>query len=140
MDSHTPIHVDALEAARRIADRNGEFKLRDVVAALPHRNPATVRTHVASRCCVNAPAHHQSRWPYFRALGGGRYRVERTAPPVRRRRLPALRRRSWHDRVLAAFPSGIDQTLITVALRRTATQRLEYMRAAALSLDAMRPR
>jgi len=42
-----------------------------------------VRTHVVSRCCVNAPKHHLHRWKYFRRVGRGTYEV-----------LPAMRRLS----------------------------------------------
>ncbi len=131
-----PVHRQVLEAATRAAGARRTFRLRDVVAALPHLNPGTVRTHVASRCCVNAPAHHQTRWPYFRALGRGVYRLERRiARNARPKRL-----RGWQDRILDALPSSIDPTLIAESLKRTPTERLEYMRAAALSLDEMRGR
>ena len=140
MDPRAPVHEQVLDAARRIAGRTGEFRMRDIVAALPHLNPATVRTHVGSRCCVNAPANHQTRWPYFRALGRGRYRLERAAGGRLERRQRAQRQRGWQDRVLAALPSSIDPTLIASALKRTPTERLEYMRAAAFSLEDMRPR
>jgi hypothetical protein len=36
-----------------------------------------------SRCCVNAPAHHAHRWPYFRRLKRGVYEI---MPAVRRTR------------------------------------------------------
>ncbi len=46
-----------------------------MVHALPHRKESSVRTHVVSRCCVNAPANHPHRWPYFRRVGRGRYEI-----------------------------------------------------------------
>ena len=128
----TPVHSQVLEAARRVADRSHTFWLADLVRALPHLNAATVRTHVASRCCVNAPAHHQSRHRYFRAVGRGVYRIE---PAVRRRR---TRSRGWQDRVLAAIDSGVDPTLIAESLRCTPTERLERMRRATASLEDVR--
>jgi hypothetical protein len=137
MVGQAPVHEQVLEAASRVADARRSFKLRDVVAALPHLNPGTVRTHVVSRCCVNAPAHHQTRWRYFRALGKGIYRLERAVAPG-----PAARRRrrGWQDRILDAVPSSIDETLIVESLKRTPTERLEHMRAAAMSLEEMRRR
>jgi len=51
------------------------FELAEIVHALPDLNPQSVRTHVTSRCCVNAPANHAHRWPYFRRLARGRYEV-----------------------------------------------------------------
>lgn len=137
VERERPIHVQVLDAAARLADRRRTFRLRDLVAALPHLNPGTVRTHVASRCCVNAPAHHQTRWPYFRALARGVYRLESGAA---KRAARARRRRGWQDRILEALPSGVDPTLIAESLKRTPTERLEYMRAAAISLAKMRGR
>ena len=130
------VHRRVLDAAVAHADpRRGTFRIADVVAALPALNPGTVRTHVASRCCVNAPPHHQSRYPYFRCVGRGVYRIE---PPFRRRRPNP--RRAWHDRVIDAVGSGVDSTLIAESLRWTPTERLERMRAALISLEHARSR
>jgi hypothetical protein len=99
-------HEQILDAALAVADpREWTFRIADVIAALPALNPGSVRTHVASRCCVNAPAHHQSRHRYFRAMGRGEYRIE----PALRRRL--TRRRGWQDRILSAIDSGVDPAL-----------------------------
>ena len=134
-----PIHALVLDAALELAAPSDDWRFRvlDVVRALPQLNEGTVRTHVASRCCVNAPSHHQSRHPYFRALGGGVYRIE---PPFRKRRPATRRHRGWQDRLLSAIESGVDSTLIDQSLKLTPTERLEKMRAAALSIAAMRPR
>jgi hypothetical protein len=133
-----PVHLDVLDAAlAQTGVRAGwRVALRDIVRVLPHLNPATVRTHVASRCCVNAPSNHQSRYPYFRAVGRGVYRVE---PAFRR----TTRRRSkggWQDRILERVDSGVDPTLIDESLKLTPTERLERMRQVAESLDAMQSR
>jgi hypothetical protein len=132
----TPVHTRVLDAARRTADAtNGwRFRLRDIVQTLPDLNEGTVRTHVASRCCVNAPSHHQSRHPYFRALGGGVYAIE----PRFRTHVSTSRRRGWQDALIARVDSGVDRTLIDESLKLTPTERLERMRRAAASLDAMR--
>ena len=131
-----PVHEQILDAALAHADsRRWTFHLADVVAALPALNAGTVRTHVASRCCVNAPAHHQSRHPYFRSVARGVYRIE---PPFRRRRGPT--RRGWQDRIFEALESGVDPTLIAESLQWTPTERLDRMRAAALSLERARSR
>jgi hypothetical protein len=108
-----------------------------VVAALPWLNAGTVRTHVASRCSVNAPAHHQSRHQYFRSVGRGIYRIE---PAFRRRRPPTQRARGWADHILAQMPSGVDPTLVGEALAWSPTERIERMRAAAVSLEHARQR
>ena len=80
-----PIQKQVLAAAQRLCDDSWTFKLVDVVRALPGVKPATVRTEITGRCCVDAPEHHARRWPYFRRVGRGRYRIE----PQFRRRPPA---------------------------------------------------
>ena len=130
-----PVHVQALRAARLLADEAWTFRVADLLRALPHLNPATLRTHVASRCCVNAPANHQSRYRYFRTLGRGVYRIERT---FRHRSEHATRGTASQNAILASFDSGVDPTLIAESLAMTTTERLETMRRAAASLDAIR--
>jgi hypothetical protein len=127
-----PIHAQVLETACVVAAHDWTFAVPDVIAALPHLNAATVRTHVASRCCANAPANHQTRYGYFRAIARGRYRVE---PAFRRRQHVS---RSSQDRILASIDGGADRTLIAAVLAMTPTARLETMRQAAVALDAMR--
>src|SRR5262249_45450900 len=133
------VHTRVLDAALALADRRADwvFRLRDVVAALPELHAPTVRTHVTSRCCVNAPSNHQSRYAYFRAVGRGIYAVE---PPFRRRARggrTSLRRRGWQDALLSQIDSGVDPTLIEESLRLSPTERLERMQSAARSIDAM---
>lgn len=72
------IHEEVLAVARRLAERRKDwsFTLQEVVAALPALNQSTVRTHVVSRCCVNAPKNHLHKWDYFRRVGRGRYQIE----------------------------------------------------------------
>jgi hypothetical protein len=49
----------------------------EVVRALPHLHPGTIRTHVVSRCCVNAPKNHPHKWDYFERVSRGLYRILR---------------------------------------------------------------
>lgn len=79
-----PIHEEILRAALRICRARSAwvFAPIEIVRALPHLNEGSVRTHIVSRCCVNAPKHHQHRWDYFRRMGRGRYEIE---PKYRRR-------------------------------------------------------
>ena len=79
---HMSIHHEILAAARRICASRGEwtFAPAEIVAALPHLNPRSVRTHITSRCCVNAPANHPHRLPYFLRVGRGTYEI---CPPFR---------------------------------------------------------
>jgi hypothetical protein len=51
-------HEETLAAVRRIAGGRSDwtFTPDEIVRALPHLNPGTVRTHITSRCCSNATA------------------------------------------------------------------------------------
>jgi predicted RNase H-like HicB family nuclease len=72
-----PVHDQVLDAARRLCRERGGWTFRpdEVVRALPHLNPSTVRTHIVSRCCVNAPKNHPHRWEYFKRIGRGVYEI-----------------------------------------------------------------
>ena len=96
--NEVPVHAQVLAAARRLLNEGkAQFRLSEIVKALPNLKEGTVRTHVSSRCCVNAPDNHQHRWPYFHRLRRGVYRLRtpfvkpETAsedPPSNRRPLP----------------------------------------------------
>ena len=81
-------HHEILAAAQRICAERPDpvFTPDEIVRALPHLNAQTVRTHVTSRCCVNARPHHQSRLEYFRKRDRGRYEL------LPQHRLPGGRR------------------------------------------------
>lgn len=78
-----PIHKEVLRTARRICRERGgwTFSPVEIVQALPHLNASSVRTHIVSRCCMNAPVHHAHKWDYFRRVERGVYKIE---PPYRR--------------------------------------------------------
>ena len=91
------IHEEVLQAANQIASLHGDwtFTPEDVVRALSHLNENSVRTHVVSRCCQNAPKNHAHKWGYFRRVGRGKYQVEpeyRRETVVTRAKKPARRR------------------------------------------------
>ena len=77
------VHEEVLATAQRLctARRMRQFTPAEVVQALPHLNKSTVRTHVVSRCCVNAPKNHDHRLPYFRRLRRGVYEICATYRP-----------------------------------------------------------
>jgi predicted RNase H-like HicB family nuclease len=83
-------HHEILAAAQRICAERPEpiFTPDEIVRALPHLNAQTVRTHVTSRCCVNARPHHQSRLEYFRKTARGRYELMAQHRQSRRRVAP----------------------------------------------------
>ena len=81
------VQKQVLVAAQRLCETRDDwtFTPAEVVRSLPGVAASTVRTEVTGRCCVNAPAHHARRWPYFRRVERGRYRIEpafRQHPPA----------------------------------------------------------
>jgi hypothetical protein len=72
-----PDHEEILSAVRRICRERGQWTFRptEIVQALPHLNAGTIRTHVTSRCCVNAPKNHPHKWDYFTRLSRGLYEL-----------------------------------------------------------------
>lgn len=73
------IHEEVLRAAIRICRerRNWTFKADEVVLRLPHLNESSVRTHIVSRCCINAPKNHPHKWDYFKRMHRGLYAIQR---------------------------------------------------------------
>jgi len=80
-----PIHDEVLRAARRICrERRGwTFTPQEIVRALPDLNESSVRTHIVSRCCIDAPKNHPHKWDYFRRVRRGVYEI---LPACRRER------------------------------------------------------
>jgi predicted RNase H-like HicB family nuclease len=78
-----PIHDEVLRAALRVCRTHGgwRFAPNQVVQMLPHLNASSIRTHIVSRCCINAPRHHAHVWGYFKRVGRGLYEI---APAYRR--------------------------------------------------------
>ena len=90
------IHDEVLRAAGRLCrERRGwTFTPGEVVRALPDLNESSVRTHIVSRCCVNAPKNHPHKWDYFRRVRRGVYEI-----------LPAYRRDEDGTRALRVAES-----------------------------------
>ena len=74
-------HEEVLEAAKAIINAKGknEFGPREVIGYLKNQGSnfreSTIRTHIVSRCCKNAPVHHYSRYQYFERISYGLYKV-----------------------------------------------------------------
>ena len=101
------VHEEVLGAALRICTQRGSWRFRpiEIVRALPGLDQGTVRNHVVSRCCTNAPAHHPHRWDYFERVGRGLYEIRR---PYRRTRAVARRgapKKAVSERVARYAPS-----------------------------------
>jgi predicted RNase H-like HicB family nuclease len=92
------IHDEVLRAAGRLCRERGgwTFTPNEVVRALPGLNESSVRTHVVSRCCVNAPKNHPHKWDYFRRVRRGVYEI-----------LPAHRKGERHARVSRVAESEV---------------------------------
>ena len=108
------VQAEVLATVQRLCARRGgvSFAPNEVVHALPHLNPSTVRTHIVSRCCVNAPANHAHRWSYFRRTRRGEYELE---PAYRVKSRAALRDQSR----AAARRTASDETAVTTRMRDT---------------------
>lgn len=78
-------HQEIREVARALASHagNGEFTLAQVIEQMRARGSryaeSTIRTHVTSRMCANAPDHHAVVYRDFWCVdrGSGRYRLYR---------------------------------------------------------------
>jgi predicted RNase H-like HicB family nuclease len=73
-----PVHEEVLRTALRLCQERGDwtFTPNEIVRALPYLNESSVRTHIVSRCCVNAPKNHPHRWKYFKRIARGVYQIE----------------------------------------------------------------
>jgi predicted RNase H-like HicB family nuclease len=110
-----PAHEQILDAVIRLCRERGSWRFtpHEIVRALPHINESTVRTHVVSRCCVDAPANHEHTWDYFRRVERGVYELR----PVYRRRKVAGGRRGRRTRVgerTRAYTAAADSIRDTV--------------------------
>lgn len=71
---------EILAALAAVCARTGSelFAPQDVIDELQRRGtsykPSTIRTHIVSRMCVNAPDHHARTYDDLERVGGGKYR------------------------------------------------------------------
>lgn len=77
---------EILAAAKMLADQSpdGSFTLTQIITNLRRAGSryaeSTIRTHVTSRMCADAPDHHGTTYDDFERLGGGSYRFRPTPP------------------------------------------------------------
>ena len=122
------VHAEVLDAARRLCRERGDWTFRpdEVVRALPHLNASTIRTHIVSRCCVNAPKHHAHRWPYFRRVERGVYEILPGLRHARRTRLastPATAAAAGARTARAPAAPRVDEMAATYGRRAGTTPR-----------------
>ena len=69
--------AEVLAAGRQ----DGCFTVAEILGYLrtagTHYSASTIRTHVVSVCCQNAPQNHAVRYPFFERVGRGLYRLVR---------------------------------------------------------------
>ncbi|MHA6510731.1 TY-Chap2 family putative peptide chaperone [Tessaracoccus sp. Y1736] len=88
---------EILEAAESLAasSPDGTFSPADVIEWLQRRGTklmeSTIRTHVVSRMCANAPVHHTVVYTDLERVSHGRYRLSAGSADI------AGRQRVWHD-------------------------------------------
>jgi hypothetical protein len=72
---------ELLRAANALCLRYGRdtLSLSEIVAEMQARKStyaeSTIRTHVTSKLCKNAPANHAKTYADFESLGSGNYRL-----------------------------------------------------------------
>lgn len=72
---------EVLAAAKELAapSSDGTFTVEEILDNLRRRGssykPSTIRTHVTSRMCANAPDHHAVTYRDLVRVGEGRYRL-----------------------------------------------------------------
>jgi hypothetical protein len=72
-------HEEVLEAAKSVVKSKGvnEFTTNEVLKQMMNSKyeESSIRTHIVSACCINAPANHAIRYKYFERIGHGLYKV-----------------------------------------------------------------
>lgn len=72
---------EILECVNQIIRDSGinHFYLEDVIHCMKLKGSmyqeSTIRTHISSRMCRNAPQHHQVRFEDLERIGHGKYRL-----------------------------------------------------------------
>ncbi|MBP1153937.1 MULTISPECIES: hypothetical protein [unclassified Paenibacillus] len=72
---------EILASVHEIVKRKGqnEFEVKEVIDYMVSKNPnyneSTIRTHIGSRCCVNANANHAVTYNDYERIGHGVYRL-----------------------------------------------------------------
>src|SRR5690349_7429822 len=100
--------------------KDGEFTLAKISAEMKARNSAyserTIRTHVTSRMCANAPKNHAIVYNDFWCVdrGSGRYRLFNPETNVAvRLRKTCLSSTNWQGHRVPALRSPVDYQCVT---------------------------
>jgi hypothetical protein len=70
---------EILVAAESVSKRSPMFSIEDVLSEMQRRGTtykeSTIRTHIASRMCRNAPDHHETTYRDMVRISHGLYRL-----------------------------------------------------------------
>lgn len=83
-------HEIVLEVAQNIVRQQGknQFSIGECVKAVMASDKTfkenTILTHITSRCCIDAPPNHYTRYDYFERIPGvdGYYRLTEKYNPI----------------------------------------------------------
>ena len=73
---------EILACANQVVQRKGvnEFSLKEIIDCMKSTGTSykesTIRTHVTSRMCANAPKHHATRYDDFERISHGIYKLK----------------------------------------------------------------
>ena len=76
-------HDEILDAVNRVIKKTGknEFSIKDILNEMQKSKStyaeSTIRTHIASRLCVDSPPNHATRYSYFERIERGKYRLKK---------------------------------------------------------------
>ncbi len=72
---------EVLRTANLIVAQKGinEFTMQEIIDEMERSHTryeeSTIRTHIVSRMCANAPQHHAVKYADFERIGNGIYRI-----------------------------------------------------------------
>lgn len=70
---------EILACARTIGGSTGTFSIQDLIHCMEKRGTryaeSTIRTHITSRMCTNAPDNHAVTYRDLKRIGRGKYRL-----------------------------------------------------------------
>jgi len=72
---------EVLSAAESVVKKKGvnEFTVGEVISHMQKKKTKykepTIRSQIVSRCCINAPKHHDDQYEYFERLGKNTYSI-----------------------------------------------------------------
>jgi uncharacterized membrane-anchored protein len=81
MSQYASCREEILSAVQTLVNGKGinEFTIMEVIEFMVRENTiyseTTIRTHITSRCCSNAPDNHGVVYNDFERLGRGKYKI-----------------------------------------------------------------